>query len=211
VSAYDHWEGIWRTKTPRAVSWYEQVPDLSLRKVEGAIANGARSLIDVGGGASSLIDNLIGRHLRLAVLDISPTALDVTRERLGAHAEEVEWITGDVVGVDDLGRFDVWHDRAVFHFLTNPADRDRYVQLCERTVTPGGIAIVATFAPDGPEMCSGLPVCRYDAARLASECGPKFELLDSERYVHTTPGGVRQPFLYASFRRSADDRKPVSV
>ena len=112
-----------------------------------------------------------------------------SRERLGSRADQVEWIVGDVTAIDDVGMFDIWHDRAVFHFLTDAFDQERYVSLCERTVTPGGIAIVATFAPDGPEMCSGLPVQRYDASGLAERCGPRFELLDSERHVHLTPRG----------------------
>ena len=130
-------------------------------------------------------------------------------ERLGSRADRVEWIVGDVTAIEDVGMFDIWHDRAVFHFLTDAFDQERYVSLCERTVAPGGIAIVATFAPDGPEMCSGLPVQRYDASGLAERCGPRFELLDSERYVHLTPHGVEQRFMYASFRRVSEDRAGV--
>jgi 2-polyprenyl-3-methyl-5-hydroxy-6-metoxy-1,4-benzoquinol methylase len=183
---------------------------VSLRKLKEAMRHGARSLIDVGGGASTLVDYLVDLGLsRLAVLDISQRGLEVAKERLGNRADGVQWIVADVTKATGLGRFDVWHDRAVFHFLTDPADRARYVGLCERTVTPGGVAVVATFALDGPEMCSGLPVHRYDASGLADECGPKFDLLDSERHVHLTPKGVAQPFVYASFRRTADDRAAV--
>jgi SAM-dependent methyltransferase len=212
VGRLEHWDAIYGTRAPEDVSWYEPVPAVSLRIVRAAVADGARSVIDVGGGASRLIDHLVSLNLdRLAVLDLSSTAIDIARKRLGAAAETVEWIDADVTDVADLGRFAVWHDRAVFHFLTDASERERYVDLCERTMTPGGTAIVATFAPDGPEMCSGLPVRRYDASQLASECGPRFHLIESERYMHTTPRGVRQSFLYASFRRLSDDRELVST
>jgi SAM-dependent methyltransferase len=152
-----------------------------------------------------LVDNLVGLNLsRLAVLDVSERALDLAKVRLGSDAAaRVEWVVADVTEVDDVGQFDVWHDRAVFHFLTNAADRARYVSLAARTVNPGGLAVVATFAPDGPEACSGLPVCRYDGADLALECGVDFDLIDSERHIHTTPQSVHQPFVYCSFSRVA--------
>jgi 2-polyprenyl-3-methyl-5-hydroxy-6-metoxy-1,4-benzoquinol methylase len=205
-----HWANIYTTRPPDEVSWYEAVPTVSLRRINEAIKEGARSVIDVGGGASRLADQLVDRGLtRLAVLDISGQGLEVARMRLGDQAHQVEWIEADVTKVQDLGRFDVWHDRAVFHFLTEPADRVHYVALCEQTVTPGGIAIVATFAPDGPQTCSGLPVRRYDASRLTEECGPSFGLIDSERFVHTTPRGAFQPFVYSSFRRLVEN--PVLV
>jgi SAM-dependent methyltransferase len=210
VDAGTHWGNVWASRSPDDVSWFEPTPTVSLRRVLDAIRQGARSVIDVGGGASRLIDHLIELDVdRLAVQDVSARALEIAKARLGPRARPVEWILGDVTRVRDVGRFDVWHDRAVFHFLTSPADRSRYVSLCERTVAAGGTAVVATFAPDGPPTCSGLPVCRYDASHLAFECGPRFEILDSERYVHTTPRGVRQPFLYASFARLVDDRELV--
>lgn len=203
---------MYATRSPEDVSWYEPTPTLSLQRVGNAIRDGARSLIDIGGGASMLVDHVIDLGLsQLAVLDISERGLEVAGARLGEKANRVEWIVADVTQAADLGRFDVWHDRAVFHFLTDPADRAHYVALCERTVTPGGVAVVATFAPDGPETCSGLPVCRYDAADLAGQCGPKFDLIETERHVHTTPRGVQQPFLYASFRRLTEDRTPARV
>lgn len=201
-----HWERIYTTRAPDEVGWYEPVPGVSLRRVGDAIEAGARSVIDIGGGASSLVDRLLDLGVpRIAVLDISSAGMEVARERLGERAGRVEWIVGDVTALEDVGRFDVWHDRAVFHFLTDPADRARYVSLAERTVNPGGVAVMATFAPDGPERCSGLPVCRYGPDQLAEQCGPGFELLDSERYVHTTPRGVEQRFVYATFRRRAQD------
>ncbi len=206
----EHWDRIYERRSPGEVSWYERTPTISMRRVRQAVAGGARSLLDVGGGASTLVDEALelGLH-RIAVLDISERALNASAERLGSRADQVEWIVGDVSVIDDVGRFDIWHDRAVLHFLTDAFDQERYVSLCERTVTPGGIAIVATFAPSGPEMCSGLPVQRYDASGLAERCGPRFELRDSERHVHLTPRGVEQRFMYASFRRVSEDRAGV--
>jgi SAM-dependent methyltransferase len=177
---------------------------MSRRFISEAIEGGAKDFIDVGGGASSLVDHLLDLGLeKVAVLDISETALDIAKSRLGDRASEVDWIVGDVVTFEDLGRFDVWHDRAGFHFLTDPEDRERYVRLAARTLRPGGTAIMATFAPDGPDQCSGLNVCRYDAEQLAVECGEAFRLVGSQRYVHTTPRGVPQRYLYSTFQRAA--------
>jgi 2-polyprenyl-3-methyl-5-hydroxy-6-metoxy-1,4-benzoquinol methylase len=188
------------------VSWFEAFPEVSLRRVRAAIDRGADSVIDVGGGASMLVDHLLQAGVdRIAVLDISEQAIDATRTRLGENAERVEWIVADVVDTEALGRFDVWHDRATFHFLTDPLEQTRYVALCEATVTAGGTAVMATFDVDGPTHCSGLPVSRYDASELADRCGPGFGLIDSERRRHLTPAGVEQRFLYASFRRAAGD------
>ena len=160
--------------------------------------------MDVGGGSSTLVDRLVEWDLEhIAVLDISEHALDVAKGRLGSDARKVDWIVADIAAVDELGSFDIWHDRAVFHFLTGADERERYVRLCERTIVQGGSAIVATFAPDGPRSCSGLPVMRYGADALSDVCGPGFELVDSEPYVHTTPRAVRQAFTYAIFRRTA--------
>jgi SAM-dependent methyltransferase len=206
----EHWDRIYERRSPLEVSWYEPTPSISIRRVREAVAGGARSLLDIGGGASTLVDEALELGLdRIAVLDISERALNTSRGRLGSSADQVEWIVGDVTAVDDVGMFDVWHDRAVFHFLTDHLDQERYVSLCERTVAPGGSAIMATFAPDGPEMCSGLPVQRYDPATLAERCGPRFELLDSERHTHMTPREVEQRFIYASFRRASEDRAGV--
>jgi SAM-dependent methyltransferase len=202
-----HWESIYAKRRPEEVSWHEPTPAISLRRVREAVEDGAQSLIDIGGGASTLVDEALRLGLRrIFVLDISKRALGASQARLGSEANRVEWMVGDVTEADSLGQFGIWHDRAVFHFLTEPKDQERYVRLCERTVLPGGVAIVATFAPDGPEMCSGLPVHRYNAGELAETCGPRFRLLDSERHVHTTPRGVEQRFMYASFRRVSEDR-----
>jgi SAM-dependent methyltransferase len=206
----EHWDRIYERRSPREVSWYERTPAVSIRRVREAVGGGARSLLDVGAGAATLVDEALELKLhRIAVLDISERALQASRERLGTRADHVEWLVGDVTALDEVGMFDIWHDRAVFHFLTDAFDQERYVSLCERTVAPGGIAIVATFAPDGPGMCSGLPVQRYDASGLAERCGPRFELLDSESHLHLTPRGVEQRFIYASFRRVSEDRAGV--
>jgi SAM-dependent methyltransferase len=204
MEPHAHWEGVYNTRATDQVGWYEADPVMSRRFIAEAIEAGAKSVIDIGGGPSMLVDHLLDLDLeRIAVLDISETGLEVAKGRLGDRADRVEWIVEDVCRLGDIGQFDVWHDRAVFHFLTDTADRERYVRAAERTLPPGGSAIMATFAPDGPEQCSGLDVCRYDPRQLAAECGPSFELLAAERYVHTTPRGVAQKFLYSTFRRAA--------
>jgi SAM-dependent methyltransferase len=202
VDAAAHWNSIYAERSTTGVSWYEPTPTVSLRHVRRAVEDGAQTLIDVGGGASTLVDEALHLGLsRIAVVDVSEQAISVAKTRLGPAARQVEWLVGDVSTLEDLGGFDIWHDRAVFHFLTDRITQERYVALCERTVLPDGVAVMATFAPDGPETCSGLPVQRYDADRLAERCGPRFRLIGSERHVHTTPRGVEQRFIYASFRR----------
>ena len=198
----DHWQHIYTTRRPDQVGWFESDPAVSRRLVMAAVEAGATSVIDVGGGASSLVDHLLDQGVeRVAVLDISEAGIDAARQRLGDRADEVEWIVADATTIDEVGTFDVWHDRAVFHFLIEPAARHRYVALSEHTVGTGGTAVMATFASDGPERCSGLPVQRYDPAELARQCGAGWRLDLSERHVHMTPGGVEQRFLYSTFRR----------
>jgi len=210
MDASRYWNQIYRTRSPDEVSWYESTPATSLTRIRAAIAEGATSVVDIGGGASKLVDNLVGMDLsRIAVVDVAETSLDIAKSRLGSEATRVEWIAADITKIHDIGRFGIWHDRAVLHFLTDPSDRGAYVDLCARTVLPGGIAIVATFAVDGPETCSGLPVHRYAIDELIEQCGSRFELIDSERHIHTTPTGVRQSFMYSSFRRLAADRQLV--
>ena len=204
VTLPEHWERIYTSLAPDDVSWYEPVPIISLRLVTEAIEEGAESVIDVGGGASRLVDHLLDLGLkRVAVLDISESGLAVSKHRLGDRASQVEWVVGDVTTVEDVGQFDVWHDRAVFHFLTAVDDREEYVRLAERTLRPGGTAVMATFAWDGPERCSGLDVRRYDASRLAEQCGAGFELSQVETHLHITPRGAAQSFLYATFHRAS--------
>jgi len=170
--------------------------------VRRAIEGGARSVIDVGGGASRLVDRLLDEQLeRVAVLDVSSRALAAASERLGARAGAVHWILGDATELEDVGSFEVWHDRAVFHFLVAEDDRGRYLKLMERTVPTGGFVIVATFGLDGPERCSGLDVRRYDPALLSGELGGAFEILEDLARTHVTPRGIEQRFTYAMFRR----------
>jgi SAM-dependent methyltransferase len=205
MNVHEHWEEIYTSRAPVDVSWYEPVPLMSRKLVLEACEQGAESVIDIGGGSSSLVDELLDLGVkRVAVLDISESGLAVSKRRLGGRARQVEWVVCDVTTVEDIGPFDVWHDRAVFHFLTAYGDRRHYVRLAEHTLGPRGTAIMATFALDGPERCSGLEVRRYDARRLAAQCGPGFELDQSERYVHTTPSGSHQNFLFATFHRVVD-------
>jgi len=199
-----HWETAYATRRSDSAGWFEPDPIVSRRLVTDAVARGARSVIDIGGGASTLVDHLLDAGLdRVAVLDVSTTGIGIARSRLADRADRVEWICADVTRAADLGRFDVWHDRALFHFLTDEEDRRSYLRLAEATVPIGGTVIIATFAGDGPERCSGLPVRRYEPEQLAAECGPGFELTGTVRHVHLTPGGAEQRYQYSTFRRSA--------
>lgn len=196
-----YWESLYQSKQDSELSWTQSDPALSIALIGEACENGR--VIDVGGGTSQLSGRLLDRGYSVAVLDISQAALDRARGRLGARAERVEWIAADVTAQPELGTFDVWHDRAVFHFLTHPSDRRAYVALLERTLLPGGHAIIATFAPDGPERCSGLEVQRYSSQDLAAELGAAFMLLKSLPEKHLTPGGQEQSFQYSVFKRRA--------
>jgi SAM-dependent methyltransferase len=214
TGAKQHWERVYTEKSPAQVSWYQQVPTLSLALIDAALAGiapGGRGsergfrIIDVGGGASTLVDHLIDRPgAEVCVVDIAGRALDAARERLGGRARLVRWVEADATGtlaeIDD-GWADLWHDRAVFHFLTDPEVRQRYVAAAARVVAPGGQAIVATFALTGPEQCSGLPICRYDPARLAAEFGGAFRMTGSATETHTTPWGKPQDFTYVILSR----------
>lgn len=168
----DYWQNVYLTRPPDEVGWYEPDPIVSRRLVAEAVRRGAPSVIDVGGGASSLVDHLLDLDIPcIAVLDVSEAGMDVSRRRLGDRLRRVEWIVGDVTSLSDLGEFDVWHDRAVFHFLVEAEDRAAYVRLAQWTLGLGGTLLIATFALDGPERCSGLPVCRYDATSSLTPWG----------------------------------------
>ncbi len=192
-----HWEGVYRSKPADAVSWFQSHAVSSLRLIRRCAGLHAR-VIDVGGGASVLVDDLLDAGYRhVTVLDLAASALDVSRNRLGARAREVEWIVGDITRVAlPQAHYDVWHDRAVFHFLTDPADRARYVEQVLHAVKPGGHVIVAAFGPGGPLRCSGLEVVRYDPQSLHAEFGAPFRLLGHETEVHHTPAGKAQEFVY---------------
>jgi len=197
-----HWERVYSTKGEAEVSWYQDEPRLSLELIRAVVPATGGRIIDVGGGTSVLVDRLLKLPFEaIAVLDISETALGKSRLRLGERARRVRWLSADVTDVDDLGTFDIWHDRAVFHFLTDVSDRKRYVELARRTVPEGGHLIVASFADDGPKRCSNLDVCRYNAESMAAELGEGFSLVREARETHTTPWGSSQAFFYGVFRR----------
>ncbi|MGA8034208.1 MAG: class I SAM-dependent methyltransferase [Casimicrobiaceae bacterium] len=193
-----HWDSVYRTKQPTEVSWYRPHLDLSLQLIEEAAPSREARIIDIGAGESTLVDDLIaiGYH-NLDALDLSSTALEVARQRLGADAARVKWICGDATThAFEPHCYDVWHDRAVFHFLTDPDDRIAYVRQVARAVKPGGHVIVATFGPEGPQKCSGLDVVRYDAPTLHREFGASFTLVRHLTELHRTPAGAIQQFTY---------------
>lgn len=202
ADAAHHWQRIWRQREPGRVSWYEPVPALSLRLIAWAGVPVDRPVVDVGGGASTLVDALLDRgHRDVTVLDIAAAALERTRTRLAGRAPRVHWIVADLRRWRPTRVYGLWHDRAVFHFLVEDAERAAYRAALLAGTGPGSVLLVATFAPDAPPRCSGLPVRRYDAAQLASVFAPEFEPLDSRRHIHTTPAGVVQPFVYLLARR----------
>lgn len=197
-----HWENVYQTKAVDDVSWYRPHLEVSLRLIANAAPDLGSAIIDVGGGEATLVDDLVARgYSDVTVLDISQAAIEVAKARLGASGAAAHWITGDITAVAlEPARYDVWHDRAVFHFLTTAEDRAAYVRQVASAVRPGGHVIVATFGPEGPQKCSGLDVLRYDAEHLHGEFGPKFRLLDSVTEVHETPWGTPQQFMYCFCR-----------
>ncbi len=197
-----HWEHIYHTKDTAQVSWYQLHPRLSLQYIQNTGIGKTAHIIDVGGGASTLVDHLLDDGFQqVTVLDISATALEIAQQRLGQRAESVTWLEADITQTTLRHHaYDVWHDRAVFHFLTEREDRQRYVNAVKEAVKPGGHVIVATFASDGPEKCSGLEVTRYDPQSLHNEFGIDFELVDSTREEHHTPFGTEQKFIYCYCR-----------
>ena len=198
----EHWDEVYRTKAADSVSWYQPTPEPSLRALDELHLPATAALIDVGGGASSLIDRLIERGWSdLSVLDIAEPALEVAKARLRGEVGRVDWVVADVTVWRPGRHYDVWHDRAVFHFLTEPEQRLAYRNALEAGTAPGSVVIIATFAPDGPERCSGLPVQRYDAAALAAEFSSAFVLEREWREEHTTPAGGRQSFQWCVLRR----------
>jgi SAM-dependent methyltransferase len=197
-----HWESVYASKGDANVSWYQREPGLSLELIRSVAPERQGRIIDVGGGASVLVDHLLELPFsKIAVLDISETALSLARSRLGERASRVEWIVADVVTAHSMGTFDLWHDRAVFHFLADPADRRNYVNLARQTVPEGGHLIIATFADDGPKRCSDLDVCRYNPETLGAELGEAFQLVREAREAHMTPWGAPQSFFYGVFER----------
>ncbi len=199
-----HWDAAYRAKGEVGVSWFEDTPAVSLDLIRKYAPDPSSSLIDIGGGASRLVDALLDEGMKaITVLDLSPAALDAAKARLGARAGQVQWLALDVTQWEPDRTYDIWHDRAAFHFLTDAGDRGAYVERLIAAVKPGGYAIIATFAPDGPERCSGLPVVRYDAAALSGVIGSSFRLVEALRHVHTTPGNATQAFQVSVFQRVA--------
>jgi len=192
-----HWEKIYGEKAPNTVSWYRPHLETSLSLIE-RVASRDSAIIDVGGGESTLVDDLLSHgHESVTVLDVSQTAIDANKARLGKASERVHWLVADITKAElAQSAYDVWHDRAVFHFLTAPNDRATYVRQAARAVKPGGHVILSTFGPEGPTKCSGLDVVRYDAESLHREFGVHFRLLESTKELHQTPFGTIQQFLY---------------
>ena len=199
----EHWQHVYTTRLETEVSWFQATPSLSLELIQSVGAVDQIAILDVGGGASRLVDVLLDHGCTdVTVLDVSEAALSATWARLGSHAAGVQWIAADATLWDPPRQYDLWHDRAAFHFLTDANDRAAYVERLTTALASGGHAIIATFALDGPERCSGLPVVRYDAAMLATTLGNGFTLVDTRREDHRTPMGTSQRFQYCVFRRS---------
>ena len=200
-----HWERIYQGKSPPEMTWHQQEPALSLELVRNAQVAKNERIIDIGGGASTLVDQLINaKYSRVSVLDISENALACSRERLGDLQQKAEWYTTDITEFKPPHQFSLWHDRAVFHFLTRKSDRVQYVTALKAALKPGGTLIIATFAIGGPERCSGFDIVQYDKKKLAAVLGEEFELKESREESHITPAGHAQKFTYFRFIRNPD-------
>jgi len=197
-----HWETVYTEKGEDQVSWFQETPTPSLDLISKVGATPASAIVDIGGGASRLVDNLVKRGFgNVTVLDLSEAALAAAKARLGEHAAQVHWIVADATVWEPLKAYDIWHDRAAFHFLTKEHDRSAYVARLGRALKAGGYAIIATFALDGPERCSGLQVARYDPVSLGKTLGRAFELVDTRQHTHATPWDTEQSFQFSVFRR----------
>jgi len=201
-----HWENVYATKGEKRVSWFQERALTSMEIIGRAAASKDARIIDVGGGASTLVDDLLAaRYLDITVLDISAEALRTAKHRLGGKGSRVSWIEADITEVALPGcHFDVWHDRAVFHFLTEAKARRRYVEAVSSSVKPGGHVIIATFGPQGPLQCSGLPIVRYSPQSLHDEFGGRFDLIEHREEAHLTPAGAVQQFIYCYCRKRDD-------
>ena len=198
-----HWENVYTTKNEKEVSWFEESATISLDLIRATRVNLDAPIIDIGGGASRLVDALVDNGFKaVTVLDLSKTVLAIAKARLGMRGAKVRWIVEDVTTWEPSDTYEVWHDRAAFHFLTKPKDQAAYAERVARAVRPGGHVIIGTFAPDGPERCSGLPLVRHDAASLGEILGSAFEVMESRRHAHQTPMGVTQRFQFSRFRRA---------
>jgi 2-polyprenyl-3-methyl-5-hydroxy-6-metoxy-1,4-benzoquinol methylase len=200
-----HWENVYATKSEQEVSWFQQSPTISLALIHATGASTNASIVDIGGGASRLADVLLDEGFEaITVLDLSEKALAISRARLGERGAKVQWLVADITNWQPSQIYDVWHDRAVFHFLTEPEHRAAYAGRVSRAVRPGGHVIIGTFALDGPERCSGLAVVRHDAESIGKILGPSFQLLESRGHDHLTPSGATQRFQFSRFQRSED-------
>jgi len=202
-AAKRHWEAVYKTKGAREVSWYQPEPEMSLALIEELGVARDAAIVDVGAGASNLAERLLARGFAdITVLDVSARALELARVELGAKAASVRWLKRDVLSWSPQRRYDLWHDRAVFHFLVDPAQRERYSETLRSAIRPGGKVIIGAFAADGPTTCSGLPVARYDADRLASAFDEPFAGLATRREQHRTPANSTQPFTWVALKRA---------
>ncbi|MBZ5538645.1 MAG: class I SAM-dependent methyltransferase [Acidobacteriia bacterium] len=199
----EHWERLWTGKRPNEVGWFEAKPTTTLELIGDITLKHDSEIVDVGGGASTLVDELLDRGFeRLTVVDLAESSLNIARARLGPRADRVRWLQADARALHLSSPADLWHDRAVFHFLIEPADQEGYLSSLREAVGPGGHVIIATFGPQGPQECSGLRVERYDAGKLSQRLGSEFRLLRSLESLHITPWGSTQQFTYCLFRRT---------
>ncbi|MBI4430007.1 MAG: class I SAM-dependent methyltransferase [Ignavibacteriales bacterium] len=198
-----HWEKVFTTKLSNEVSWFKPHLHISLEMIANAAPPTSAAIIDVGGGDSTLIVDLLqSGYFNVTVLDISTTALQRAKTRLGDQADKVRWLEADITqAVFPANSYQLWHDRAAFHFLTDPGSRDAYIELCTNALAPGGTLILATFAQDGPEKCSGLPTMRYSPRDLEQHFGPSFHLVETRSELHTTPAAKIQSFVYCRFTK----------
>lgn len=197
-----HWDSVYDSRAFDEVSWYQPVPQRSLRHIQEAVTNRNSAIIDVGGGASTLVDNLLDAGFDdVTVLDVCGNALQQARQRIGTRADTVNWVVADVRTFLPDREFSVWHDRAVLHFLIDAEDRARYIEVLEHALLPGGNLVLSTFGPEGPLKCSGLEIRRYNIDMLTKLLGARFELRGHEFEDHETPGGTKQQFLYSRWTR----------
>jgi len=195
-----HWDEAYRTRGSAGVSWFQAEPTMSLELINSMDVESTRPVIDIGGGASLLVDHLVARGFAaIEVLDLSKTALEEARARIGSDTQ-VRWTHQDVLTWEPTRRYGLWHDRAVFHFLTDESDQQRYAEILATSIEPNGVVIIATFAKDGPEFCSGLPVARYSGDELLGALGLSFKEVRVTREVHVTPAGAVQPFTWVAAR-----------
>lgn len=200
----NHWQNVYQQKQTTAVSWFQAKPVISLELIASCKLDKSELIIDVGGGASVLVDHLlIQGYTQLAVLDISAAALSASQQRLGADADAVQWVESDITAYHPQRQVALWHDRAVFHFLTEVTERQNYVRALKHALVPNGHLIIASFAIGGPEQCSGLPIVQYDAAKLSAQLGEGFSLLEERTEKHITPAGREQEFAYFHFVRTS--------